>query len=310
MKVPPPTGAAGPSAPSGIVSNSTSSFVVSQGSASGPAAFIFVTEDGTISGWNPKVGGTGAGPSTNAVLAVDNSATGAVYKGVAILNVPTGTALAAGPTLFVTNFHAGTIEAYSSSFAAENLPAGAFTDPAIPAGFAPIGIQTIGGNLYVTYAKQDSAKHDDVAGAGNGYVDVYSPTGVLLQRLGGGGSQPELNSPWGVVTAPASFGPFSNAILVGNFGDSHINVFNPTTGAFLGQLDGQNGEPLVMNGGFQGTDSKGLWALLDFPTGTGPAGTLYFTAGLNDESDGLFGTLTYTQVAMATASSTVSVSDH
>ncbi len=307
VSVPPPNGASGPSAPSGIVSNSTSSFVVSQGSASGPAAFIFATEDGTISGWNPKVGGTGPGPSTHAVLAVDNSASGAVYKGLAILTVPAGTGLAAGPNLFVTNFHAGTIEAYTSSFAPETLPAGAFQDPAIPTGFAPFGIQTMNGNLYVTYAKQDGEKHDDVAGAGNGYVDVYSPAGVLLQRLGGGGIQPELNSPWGLVQAPASFGPFSNAILVGNFGDSHINAFDPNTGAFLGQLNDANGQPLVLNGGFAGSDTKGLWALFDFPTSSGPAGTLYFSAGVNDESDGLFGSLTFTQVAAATATSTASV---
>ncbi len=284
------------------MSNSTSSFVVSQGGASGPAAFIFVTEDGTISGWNPKVAGTGTGPSTNAVLAVDNSASGAVYKGVTILTVPAGTGLTAGPTLVVTNFHAGTIEAYSSSFARETLPAGAFQDPAIPAGFAPFGIQTLNGNLYVTYAKQDGAKHDDVAGIGNGFVDVYSPSGALLERLGGGGFQPELNSPWGIVQAPADFGPFSNAVLVGNFGDSHISAFSPTTGAFLGQLNDASGHPLVANGGFMGTDTHGLWGLIDFPSGTGPAGTLYFSAGLNDENDGLFGSLTFTQVATATAS--------
>jgi uncharacterized protein (TIGR03118 family) len=254
---------------------------VSQGTATGPAAFIYSTEDGTIAGENPTVGLTGSPPSTHAVLAVDNSASEAVYEGLAILTIPAGTSLPAGPSLFVANFHAGTIDAFSSTFAPETLAAGTFTDPAIPAGFAPFGMQTVNGNLYVTYAKQDSEQHDDVAGPGNGFVDVYSPAGVLLQRLGGGGSQRKFNSPWGVIQAPANFGPFGNATLVGNFGDSQLNAFDPNTGAFLGQLNDAQGQPLVLTGGLTGPSTKGLSGLFAFASGKGPAGTLFFTSGFN-----------------------------
>jgi uncharacterized protein (TIGR03118 family) len=306
VTIPPPAGGTGPSAPSGIVNNTTKAFVVSDGTSSGPASFIFATEDGTISGWNPQVATNGSPPpSVNAVLEVDNSSSGAVYKGLAILNVPAGSSLAAGQYLFATNFHSGNLDVFDSSFKPVTLPAGAFEDPTIPAGFAPFGIQTIGGNLFVTYAKQDGEQHDDVAGPGNGYVDVYSSTGALLMRLGGTTTQPELNSPWGVIQAPANFGAFSNDILVGNFGDSHISAFDPVTGAFLGQLTNTQGQPLTLDGNSSG-DSKGLWGIFDFSGGTGSsADTLYFATGFNDESDGLFGALTPTQVATTIANTSV-----
>ena len=302
VTIPAPTGSTDTSAPTGVVRNSSTGFVVTDGTNSGAAVFIFSTEDGTIAGWNPTVGGGGATTSVHAVLAADNSASGAVYKGLAILTVPAGDPLAAGQYLFATNFHANSLDVFDSSFHPVTLPAGSFTDPQVPAGFAPFGIQSIGGNLYVTYAKQDSDQHDDVAGAGNGFVDVYSPAGVLLMRLGGGGQQNELNSPWGVIKAPSGFGTFSSDILVGNFGDSHVSAFNPTTGAFLGQLTDSQGQPLALDGGFQGSDTKGLWGLLDFPTVTGPtSNTLYFASGTNDEGEGVFGGVTFFQVATATA---------
>jgi uncharacterized protein (TIGR03118 family) len=161
------------------------------------------------------------------VLAVDNSASGAVYKSLTILAVPAGGTLPAGQYLVAANFHSGNLDVFDQSFKSVALPSGAIQDPNRPAGFAPFNAQSVGGNLYVTYAKQDGAKHDDVAGPGNGFVDVYSTSGFLLRRLGGDGVQAELNSPWGVVQAPPDFGPFSNDILVGNFGDSQISAFDP-----------------------------------------------------------------------------------
>jgi len=315
VTVPAPAGspAGTTSAPTGIVNNSTPNFIVSFTNSSGvttsgPAAFIFATEDGTISGWNPKVSPTGSSPSVQAILEVDNSASGAVYKGLADVTMAAGDALPAGQYLFATNFHSGNIDVFNSSFQPVSLPAGAFHDATIPAGFAPFGIATIGGDVYVSYAKQDAAKHDDVAGAGNGYVDVYSPTGALLMRLGGPGFQPELNSPWGMVQAPSNFGAFSNDILVGNFGDSHISAFNPTTGAFLGQLSDAQGHPLTLDGGIKGADTKGLWGLsFGNGNGSGNTNTLYFNSGFNDESDGLFGSLTASSVATATAVDVASV---
>jgi uncharacterized protein (TIGR03118 family) len=308
VTVPPPAGSTDSSTPTGIVNNQSKGFVVSDGTTSGPAAFIYSTEDGTIAGWNPRVATNGSSPpSVHAVLAVDNSGSGAVYKGLTILNVPAGSSLAAGQYLFATNFHSGALDAFDSAFKPVTLPAGAFEDATIPAGYAPFGIQAIGGDLYVTYAKQNSEKHDDVAGAGNGFVDVYSASGLLLMRLGGTTRQAELNSPWGLIQAPSAFGRFSNDLLVGNFGDSHVSAFDPVTGAFLGQLTNSQERPLTLDGGFSGPDSKGLWGLFDFGSGTGSPSTVYFNSGFNDEGDGVFGTLTPTEVATATADTRVSV---
>ncbi len=308
VTIPPPAGSTDTAAPTGVVFNGGGSFAITNGTKSGSSIFIFATEDGTISGWNPNVSTNGSSPSTQAFLAVDSSASGAVFKGLTILTVPAGSALSAGRYLLATDFHNGVIDAFDQNFMPVNLPAGAFHDPAIPAGFAPFGIQSVGGNLYVTYAKQDPDKHDDVAGPGNGYVDVYSPSGLLLQRLGGGGTQLALNSPWGVTVAPANFGQFSNDILVGNFGDSHINAFDPTTGKFLGQLTDAAGKPIELNGGVPGSDSKGLWSVFGFPAATGnPSDSIFFTSGFNDESDGLFGSLTAVQVATASTKSSVVV---
>ncbi len=269
IPAPPSAGAGAVGAPDGTVFNSASSgFVISKGGVSAPSRFLFATEDGTIVGWNPAV------DPADAVIAVDRSSAtdpagdkGAVYKGLALVSTP------AGKFLYATNFRFGTVEVFDSSFHLVN----SFTDPAVPAGFAPFGIHNIGGDLFVTFAKQDAAKFDDDAGPGHGFVDVFAPDGNLLQRLA---SRGRLDSPWGVTLAPTTFGAFGGDILVGNFGDGRINAFNPTTGQFLGQLKTSHG-PLGI---------PGLWGLR-FPTGslnTVP-GALYFTAGLNHEADGLFG---------------------
>jgi uncharacterized protein (TIGR03118 family) len=266
---------AGPGAagtPTGTVFNpTTDGFVVSQAGASGPSRFLFATEDGLIVGWNPNV------DRTHAVIAVDRSnvndttgAVGAVYKGLALVTTQAGT------FLYATNFRFGTVEVFDSNF---NLVK-TFTDARVPAGFAPFGIHNIAGNLFVTFAEQDAAKHDDVAGAGHGFVDEFSPNGELLRRLVSGG---RLDSPWAVTMAPPTFGALGGDILVGNFGDGHINAFEPSSGEFAGQLRDQTGTP---------TTIQGLWGLR-FPTGSlnVPPNTLYFTAGINHEADGLLGTL-------------------
>ena len=273
VTIPSPTGGTPPAAPTGIVFNSTTDFQVSSGTAGpAPAIFIFDTEDGTVSGWNPTVG------AKNAILEVDNSASGAVYKGLALSNN------ADGNFLFATNFNSGKIDIFDKNFKpATTFAANAFTDASIPANFAPFGIANIGGKLYVTYAMQDAAKHDDVAGPGNGFIDVYDTNGTLLQRLVSNGV---LNSPWGLALAPANFGPFGSELLVGNFGDGRINAFDPSSGASLGAVTDAQNNPISITG---------LWGLR-FGNG-GAAGdpkTLFFTAGIGSptkESNGLFGVL-------------------
>jgi uncharacterized protein (TIGR03118 family) len=265
-----------PAAPTGIIWNPSSAFVV-PGTVI-PAVFIFDTEDGTISAW-----AGGLTPPNNAVLAVDNSkipnaANGAVYKGLAFgVNVH-------GAFLFATNFRAGTIDVFGPPTAPGGLftaakTDGGFTDPKIPSGFAPFGIQNINGDLFVTYAKQNAQKHDDVAGPGNGFVDVFDTDGHLLRRFA---SRGPLNSPWGVARASFAFGRFSGEILVGNFGDGKINVFD-SNGRFIDELDGPKGKALVIDG---------LWTLTLGGGRNSSSSTLYFTAGPNGETDGLFGTIT------------------
>jgi uncharacterized protein (TIGR03118 family) len=240
---------------------------------SGPGQFIFATEDGTISGWNPNV------DLTHAILSVDNAnvTSGPVYKGLAMGHNRSGN------FLFAANFRFGTVDVYNATFA----KVGSFTDsqllkdcPLPNQCFAPFGIQNIAGNLYVTYALQNAAKHDDVAGPGNGFVDVFDTTGNLIRRFASHGP---LNSPWGLAVAPANFGKFSNDVLVGNFGDGHINAFDPSTGVFLGQLRDENGQAIT---------NSGLWGVA-FGNGglAGDTNTLFFCAGINDEADGLFGSI-------------------
>jgi uncharacterized protein (TIGR03118 family) len=252
--------------PTGIVFNGSPTDFLVNGQ---PALFIFVSEDGTISAWNPKVNETSA-------LKVNKPSKDAVYKGATIAEVY------GKKYLFVTNFHSGRIEKYDSYFGRVSMSEELFDDDQLPPGFAPFNIQGIGPNIYVTYAKQDAAKHDDVHGPGLGYVDVYSPEGRLLQRLQHGSW---FNGPWGLVLAPADFGEFSHTVLVGNFGAGTIAAFNPVTGRFLGNMRTPEGSVLKIDG---------LWAL-NFGAGdtkSGPANSLFFTAGPDDESNGLFGALT------------------
>jgi uncharacterized protein (TIGR03118 family) len=266
VTIPAPTAGA-TSAPTGTVFNPGNTFAVSAGGMTGASAFLFATEDGTIAGWSPAVN------QTQAVIAVNRSAAGAVYKGLAI-----GTN-AGGTFLYAADFHNGAIDVFNTNFTKVSL-AGNFTDASIPAGFAPFNVQNIGGSLFVTYAKQNDAKHDDVAGAGNGFVDAFDTSGNLLRRFA---SQGTLNSPWGLAQAPASFGTLGGDILVGNFGDGTINAFDPNSGALAGQLQGTSGQTLAISG---------LWGLT-FGTGGsgGSTGTLYFTAGTEHEQHGLFGSL-------------------
>jgi len=261
----PPKAGATQGNPTGIVFNGGNTFLTTQ-AANSFARFIFVTEDGVLAAWAPTVN------PTQAILIKDNSPSGAQYKGLA---------LSAGgkvQLLYATDFHNGKIDVWDSSFAPVTLPAGAFSDPKIPAGFAPFGIQAINGNLYVTYAKQDADRHDDVAGKGLGYVDVFDPNGQLLDRFI---SKGPLNAPWGLALAPAGFGEFSNTLLVGNFGDGRINAFDLVSGKHLGALKGANGRPLEIDG---------LWGLA-FGNGLNdqPVNTLFFTSGPDDEEHGLYG---------------------
>jgi uncharacterized protein (TIGR03118 family) len=270
VPIPAPPGDTSPSTPTGTIINTTNGFVV----GGTPSLFLFVTEDGTISGWN----GSGS-----AILAVDHSTSGAVYKGMAMLSPA-----CCATFLAVANFNSGLIEAFTQAFAPLNPP-GNFTDPNLPAEYAPFNIQQIGNQVFVTYAVQDSAKHDPINAAGNGIVDIFDLEGNFVQRFASNG---HLNSPWGVVQASASFGAFSNDILIGNFGDGTINAFDPTTGSFIDQLKDQTGA-VISNGS--------LWALVFGAGGTGDPNTLYFTAGLANEGHGLFG---------AIAASVVGTSDY
>src|SRR5271157_5399145 len=256
VTIPPPLGVQGLSSPTGQV-------FTGNNPAFG-ASFVFATEDGTISSWKGANG-------TNAVLRFDNSASGAVYKGLAV----------AGNFLYAANFNAGTVDVLDSNFNKVSL-SGTFTDPTIPAGYAPFNIEASEGRLYVSYALQDTAKHDDVAGAGHGFLDVFDTNGNFIQRLV---SQGALNSPWGMTWAPAGFGKFGGDLLVGNFGDGTINVFDPATGNWIAQLADPNGNPLV---------NQGLWGLTFGNGGNGGnTNTLYFSAGIPGpdmvEDHGLFG---------------------
>jgi uncharacterized protein (TIGR03118 family) len=260
VNIPSPTAGA-TAAPTGLVFNGAGGFVVTSGAKSGSSVFIFSTEDGTIVGWSPVV------DLHNAVIAVPNSGT-AVYKGLA-----TGTS-GGKPFIYATNFHDGVVEMYDSSFHLTK----SFTDPTVPLGYAPFGIQNIDGDLYVTFALQNDEKHDDVAGPGHGFIDVFATDGTWKSRFA---SQGVLNSPWGLAVAPPSFGKFAHHLLVGNFGDGRINAFDFPGGASEGPLKDTLGQPLTINA---------LWGL-KFANG-GPSGRknhLLFTAGIGDEGHGLFG---------------------
>jgi len=304
-----PTGTSG--TPTGTVFNigPANSFEVTGFNGAGnsvsvKSVFLFATEDGTIVGWNPGVNPVTnpAKPGTYGIIAVDQSGNtftepdphkqaGAVFKGMAIAN---GTVTPTNPNglifsgdtnsqsvVYVTNFRAGTVEAFDTQFHQIPLTGGAFTDPSLPHDYAPFNIQVLGDKVYVTYAKQNSTRHDDDAGPHRGFVDVFNLDGTGEQRLITRGP---LDSPWGLAIAPPKFGDLGGALLVGNFGNGHINAFNATTGDFITELKDPDGEPITIDG---------LWALR---VGTGGKGgdpnLVYFTAGLFDETHGLFGSLT------------------
>jgi len=263
-----------PAAPTGIVWNPSGKFLVP--GTKNQAAFIFATEDGTISAWSG-----GLTPPDVAVIAADNSAKpsvadGAVYKALVFA------VNANGAFLFATNFRAGTVDVFAptgpNGTYVLTTSDGGFRDPDIPAEYAPFGMQNIDGNLFVTYAKQNAQKHDDVAGPGNGFVDVFDTDGHLLRRFAGHGA---LNSPWGVAQASYNFGPFSGAILIGNFGDGRINAYD-RHGHFIDVLEDENGEPIVIDGLWTLSPGGGLHSSPD---------ALFFTAGPNGETDGYFGTI-------------------
>jgi len=270
VTVPPPRFAPGTqSAPTGVVFNGSPTDFKA-------AHFIFATEDGTISSW---------ASGQNAVLRVDNSdngsANGAVYKGA------TSADINGQRFLYVTNFRSARVEVYDTNFTRAHLGEDAFEAEGIPSGFAPFNIQNIGGSLFVTYAKQNAARHDDVAGAGNGFVRIFTPSGRQIGNLEHGDW---LNSPWGVVWTTRDFGEFSNAILVGNFGSGWIAAFNGFTYKFMGFVKAPKA-PNAPDDSILTID--GLWSLTFANDGTaGLANTLYFTAGINGEQDGLFGTIT------------------
>jgi uncharacterized protein (TIGR03118 family) len=262
--------------PTGTVGNtsgSTTDFLVGTPLRTAPANFIFASESGNITAWSHAVSGTFA------QIVFRGGSGKNVYKGLAL-------ASAGGENfLYATNFRAGRIDVFDGGFNRLTFPSGpfgaqAFTDPGIPAGFAPFGIQLINGELYVSYAKQDKAKHDDVAGLGNGFVDVFSTDGVMQTRLISRGA---LNSPWGLVLAPSTFGGFGGDLLVGNFGDGMIHAYDATTGAPQGTVTNTDGNPIAI---------QGLWGLR-FGNGTfGGPNDLVFTAGIAGESHGLLGEIT------------------
>ncbi|QCP50798.1 TIGR03118 family protein [Trinickia violacea] len=262
-----PPGIGGPADPTGIVFNGTQGFSVSQGGKTGVPAFIFDGEGGTITAWSPAVN------PTVAIIAYDDGSGGAVYKGLALA------ANGGANFLYATDFHNNKIDVFDTNFAKVAMP-GKFQDPSLPAGFAPFGIQLIGSKLFVTYAMQNAAKHDDVAGAGLGFVDVYDTAGNLLQHFVSGG---HLNAPWGIAQAPGNFGNLSGDILIGNFGDGLINVFNSVNGAFITSVTLSNNTVFKQDG---------LWGIA-FGNGlqNQPTNTLFFAAGPNQEADGVFGRL-------------------
>ncbi|WP_077035397.1 TIGR03118 family protein [Pelomonas sp. KK5] len=260
-----------PDAPTGIVFNASSTdFKLTSGGASGASPFIFATEGGQIAAWAPSVAATAA------LGVYDGSAGAASYKGLAIaMN-------GAANQLYATDFHNGRVDVFDAGFHLLASGATAFRDPGLPAGYAPFGIQALGGRIYVAYAKQDSTAHDATLGAGLGVVDVYDTAGALIKELVVGGA---LNAPWGLAMAPASgFGAFNGALLVGNFGDGKINAYDPTSGALLGTLSRSDGAAIVIDG---------LWGIA-FGNGLNaqPTTTLFFAAGPNDETHGVYGRIT------------------
>ena len=250
---------------SGIVFNGTSDFSITENGVSGAAPFIFATLQGQIAAWAPTV------DATHAFTIVDNATSGAVYTGLAI---DTGTG---GDRIYAADFVKGTVDVFSGSFAPVTT-AGGFVDSTLPAGYAPFGIQQIGDKIYVAYAQPDPTTHEKV-GAGLGLVDVFDTQGNLVSHLIPAGGA--LNAPWGLAMAPPNFGKFSNMLLVGNFGDGKINVYDPATGAMAGTVSNNDGSAIVV---------PGLWALqFGNDLNSQPSNTLFYTAGPASEAHGSYG---------------------
>ena len=244
-------------APTGQAFNDTTGFVLPGTTSS--ARFIFIGEDGDLSAW---AGGTAA--------TLISHTDGAVYKGLALAHSPSG------PLLLAANFGANRIDVFDATFAP--VPAaGMFSDPTLPPGYAPFNVAAIGGQIFVTYALKGG--EDDIAGPAHGFVDVYTTSGAWVKRFASHGV---LNSPWGITIAPANFGQFSGDLLIGNFGDGRIHAFDPNTGEVLGILRGTSGKPLAIDG---------LWGLIGGDAVAGGPDSVWFSAGPDNESHGLLGTL-------------------
>jgi uncharacterized protein (TIGR03118 family) len=274
VTIPPAAGGVDNAAVTGVVFNTAGkkAFNITSGGTTVPAEYVFVSEQGTISAWDPAVGNA-------AVNVVDNSASGAIYKGVAIVGK------GKKAFLVVANFHSGQLEAYDSNFQPVTLPPGTLNSSTTPSGFAPFNVQTLGGKIYVTYALQDANAEDEIAGVGNGAVSVFNARGKFLNNLAIGGT---LNAPWAVVQGS---GKYKGDILVGNFGDGTISVFKKN-GTPIGQAQNSSGQTLAI---------PGLWGMA-YGTGANKK-TLFFAAGPNDEGNGLFGSLTLNQPTKASSSS-------
>lgn len=269
--------------PTGQVFNNTGAFPV--GGPQGTAAIFIVDSDSIGSTQSPGEIEAWDGRST---FVVEDSPTGgpggtipanAVFKGLAISKLPT-----AGPELFAADVANATVDVFDKNFVPLSTPT-EFKDPALPADYAPFNVQQLGGDIYVTYGKQNAKKTNVVPGAGLGFVDVYNPNGVLLRHLISGGSGSPLNEPWGLAIAPKGFGPFGGKLLVGNLGNGWINAFSPKTGKYLGALDGSSGYPIAING---------LWGLRVGNSAFGGTKALVFSAGPHGYNDGILGILTPT----------------
>jgi uncharacterized protein (TIGR03118 family) len=261
-----PSGQAGDASPTGIVFNGSTDFVVSQGGKSGPGRFIWVGEAGTLAAWSPAV------DPANAITVYDGAPDGKVYKGLAMAQ------LNGANRLYAADFHNKRVDVFDANFQLVTVPGG-FVDPNLPAGYSPFGIQAVGDRIYVAYAMRQATGDDEQAGSGLGLLDVFDTAGNLIRRLVDPGGP--LNAPWGIALAPAGFGPFGEALLVGNFGDGTINAFEPHSGAQRGTLRTAGGDPIRI---------EGLWGIA-FGNGQHdqPTDTLFFAAGPGDEAHGLYG---------------------
>jgi uncharacterized protein (TIGR03118 family) len=266
-----------PANPTGQVYNGTGGFMIPTASGQETALFIFDGEGGTIAAWAKDSGATAVTSYDDGVV---NGAGHAVYKGLALGTVNGAT------FLYATDLHNNKIDVFDTTFAKPAEMQGKFVDPTMPAGFVPFGIAALNGQLYVTYAKQDGAMHDEVTGAGLGYVDIFDFNGNFVNRFSSAGA---LNAPWGMALAPAGFGSFEGDLLVGNFGDGTINTFAPN-GSSLGAITVNHGQTLTI---------PGLWSLV-FGDGDPdkPVTTLFYTAGFADQTDGVFGSITATSATM------------